>query len=641
MKKIVSVILALIISLSSFAAVAGAIDKNVEITGYPVIMVAGYSSSSICLRNEDGTAGKQIWGLDFNNIITMVLENIVKIGVGFGEAIFDKPELLADIVGNGLIECCGELACNDDGTSKYDTVLKYPTAELSNSQVMYDKFGNYDDQFETDIMGLVREYVDREDTYNFNCDFRMGAVKCAKELDAYIQDVKKISKCDKVNILAVSHGGQVTGTYLSLYGWKRDVNNAVMTIPALGGAGILYDILPQTVKFDELNLVKFIENGLHLEHDFHWLVEAQQLGFLDAVLNCLIPYLMEVTGNWGSIWDFCPTDIYEDMKAKWLDEKANAQLIADSDYMHYQIMPNYSKVFKKCNEDYGMHVSIIAGTDSNMTSGALVNGDGIIHTFAATGATVAPYGERFSDGYTQVNSCGGRYKVSPAMTVDASTAYLPDNTWFVEGLFHGMTYWDLYTRELMMLLTLTDEIKDVYSKAEYPQFHTSSNPCYSVWGAFDSSCEGFVSSKDSKIIVKNLTWENYPVSITSITSDGADLKFDINLKNKFIKPGTSVEIPFTGTIPEVSLQKMTLTFTFTVIGSLTPVGQRTMNFTIMNGKAPEYDPDAHIGAEPNTPFDKSPFGFTGDYLKSIGAYNMVSMIYTIIYETFKKITSVF
>ncbi len=64
-----------------------------------------------------------------------------------------------------------------------------------------------------------------------------------------------------------------------------------------------------------------------------------------------------------------------------------------------------------------MNISIIAGTGNNSVTGMQVNSDGIIPTYCSTGATCAPIGWRFADGYTQVNDCDGKYKVSPDMTV--------------------------------------------------------------------------------------------------------------------------------------------------------------------------------------------------------------------------------
>ncbi len=637
-KKFLSVVLTIIIALSACSVAAYGIDDGVEITEYPVIMVAGYSSTNLFVEAEDGSLGDKLWGLGVEDFLPFLLGNIAKIGIGLGKAVFNKPEQLARVVGEGLIDILGDMACNDDGTPVNKTRVMFPTAEESNCAVMFEEYGNYKDyQFETDIMGLARTYVGAEKIYNFNVDWRMGAEYCADRLDEYIQQVKAFSDCDKVNILAVSHGGQVTGAYLVKYGYKQDVNNAVMTVPALKGAGVLYDLFSRNIKFDELNLIYFIENGLVLEDDFHWLVEAQQLGFLDEVFNLLVPYIFEVGGNWGSVWDFCPSDIYEEMKAKWLDEAANAELIAKSDRMHYEIMPEFSTAFKKCNDEYGMNVSIVAGTDINMTTGCAVNGDGIIYTASSTGATVAPHGERFADGYAQVNDCGGKYKVSPAMTVDASTAYLPDNTWFVEGLFHGMTFWDDYTKELMMLLTLTNEIDDVYSNPAYPQFHESSNADYAVWGCFDKSVEGYLSADDSKIIIKNLSKKKIPLILLGVTADGIDLEFDVNIKNKFIKAGESVEIPFKGEIPAVSAKRISITFTYAAVGSLTPLGQRTMSFTVMNGEKAEYDGSKSCSAYAETPFDKSKLSFMKKWLVDNGSYNFVSMIYTIIYEWFNSV----
>ena len=124
----------------------------------------------------------------------------------------------------------------------------------------------------------------------------MGAETCATMLDEYIQTVKKHSGKDKVNIFAVSHGGQVTATYLNLFGWKGDVDNAVLTIPAIGGAGIAYDAMVENSEFDEESLFRFIENGTMMEENMNWLVKAQQLGFLDDILNSLVPYLKEILG---------------------------------------------------------------------------------------------------------------------------------------------------------------------------------------------------------------------------------------------------------------------------------------------------------------------------------------------------------
>ena len=78
----------------------------------------------------------------------------------------------------------------------------------------------------------------------------MGAIELSDKLDRYIDEVLEHTnknraekdKVDKVNIYAISHGGQISGTYLARYGHEGKVNKAVLTVPALGGAQVAYDL---------------------------------------------------------------------------------------------------------------------------------------------------------------------------------------------------------------------------------------------------------------------------------------------------------------------------------------------------------------------------------------------------------------
>ena len=638
MKRLISVLLVFTLAFSCLAAGAYAISDESDVTDLPIVFVTGYGAADLKYIGDDGTE-EQIWHPDFDAILKLVLQRIAKIGAGLGAAVFGMPDYLAKTVGEELPGILGKLACNDDGSSKYNVDMIVESAEETNSQVLLDKYGDERYQFEQDIAREMRKYVGRDQFYNFTCDWRMGAVDCATRLDEYIQQVKEYSRSDKVNIFAVSHGGQITATYLALFGSKQDVKNACLTVPAIRGAGIVYDLLREDVKFDELNLIRFIEHGMQWENDYHWLVEAQQLGFLDEVINKLIPYLFDIAGHWGSLWDFCPTSIYEEMKDKWLDKQANAEIIRKSDYMHYTVMPSFFTELQKCIDDYGMNVSIIAGTDINMTTGSNIQGDAIIATEFSTGADCTDIGTRYPDGYVQKNECGGRYKLSPSMTVDASTAYLPDHTWFVSGLFHGMTYWDEFTRDLMITLTLTDEIKDVYSDPAYPQFFTSTNPSNAVGASFDVSPDGYLSGSDSKLIVKNLSITGKDLLLKGIVCDGADIRFNIK-PFTLIKAGESVEIPFSGKVPEKSNSRINLIISYTAVGSLTPAGERVIPFTLLNGEIPETDGKL-VSSDAKTPLDSSPFGFFGPLLRQAGMYNFVSMVYTAVYAIVNSFINLF
>lgn len=626
MKKIISALLCVVIIFTTCAfGVSAYVKEGSEISDYPVVIVPGYSGSTLYIGDSFET-GKKVWGLDFDYVLDRVIARIVDLGIGLGAMTVGNAKVIAKTLGEEMRALFEDIRCNPDGTSAYDVKRKYVTAEESNSAYMLEHMTDTDDRHEQDIAGAIEEYVGIENIFNFTSDFRMGAEHCAGLLHEFIQDVKRYTGEDKVNIIAVSHGGQVTATYLSLYGHYGDVDNAVLTVPAIGGAGILYDAFNCEIDFDEECLIRFIEHGTRSEEDYNWLVKAQQLGFVDSILEALIPEIFPSLGYWGSLWDFCPADKYEAIKKKLLDAEESAPLIEKSDRFHYEILPTMGEKLQKCIDDYGMNITIIAGTGNRIVTGLMENSDGIITTNASTGAFCAPYGERFADGYVQKNPCDGKNKVSPDMDIDASTAYLPDNTWFVDGLFHGMTFWDTYTSSLMLTTLLTDNITDVYSDPEYPQFRDTSNPSHGVYAAFNTSEPGILDGEATSLIITNCCAQNN-VRLSAIHVDGIDIAFAT--EKVTLAPGESVEIPFTGEIPEVSKKVFSVTVYYTM-DTITPIGYRTQNFTVMNGDAVE-NQGGTVSSAAKTPFDKLLTEGMTKLLKELGLYELFSMLYTLIF----------
>lgn len=628
MKKLVSVLLCVCIIGASCVVISSAkTNVNGDISDLPVIMVAGYASTSLYKVKPDGTT-EHAWGIDVNEILSLVLERIVDVGKGLGALTVGNAKLLAETVGQGFIDLYSDLALNPDVSSVEELHRYASTAEEANVANIKKEHPDGDDILihERDIIKEIEEYVEDESIFIFQMDWRKGQIFCAKQLDEFVDGVLEYTGKDKVNLYAVSHGGQTAATYLALYGSKGKVNNAVLTIPAIGGAGIAYDLMVNNVKLDEDCLIRFIEHGTMTEEDFEWLVRALEFGFIDKLCKELVPYLRQVLGYWGSLWDFIPTDKYEETKKLLLDPVECAGLIEECDAFHYEVLASLGEKFKECQEN-GTHISIIAGTGNPIVTGLRENSDGIITVACSTGATVAPFGKRFADGYTQVNPCGGKYKVSPSMDIDASTAFLPDNTWFVEDFYHGMTLWDYYTIDLAMTLLLTDRISDVYSDPYYPQFRYSSNPSNTVYAEFDNSKQGYVERNASKLIVTNVNRKN-SASISAIVCDGADLKFKLN-PLKVLKPGESIEIPFSGSLPELSKKEINITIFFNTT-TVTPSNYRTMGFTVMNGEDAEYN-GGLASTDSVTPFDKAISGGFSAVLSKLGLLELFRIIYNVIY----------
>lgn len=631
MKKLLCIVLSVVLAVSScfFASAMGEVEGKVS--DYPVIIVPGYSSTNL-YYGESLETGEAVWGLDFDHVLERVLARIADIAIGLGTFAFDDAEYITDVLAEEMLVLFEKLRCNPDGTSAYELHQDYTDALHKNNAYLIENRTDTMYRQEIEISEEIAYYIGHENIYNFSCDFRMGAESCAAELDAFIQSVKEHSGKDKVNLFAVSHGGQVSATYLALYGHKGDVDNAVLTIPAIGGAGIAHDAMMACFDFDEECLLRFIENGTMTEENYNWLVKANQLGFIDTLANSLFPKILPAIGYWGSLWDFIPLAQYEDTKAALLDSEESARLIEISDRFHYEILPSMPEKFAQCIEN-GMNISIISGTGNRILTGMNENSDAIITVNASTGATCAPFGKRFADGYVQINPCDGKDKISPSMEIDASTAYLPDNTWFVDGLFHGMTYKDNYTRVLMMNLLLTDRITDVYSDANFPQFKYSTNASHTVHAAFGGCDEGILSDEANSLVVTNVC-ANSNVRILAVECDGIDLQFEVDPSEKLL-PGAKTEITFTGDIPEVSGQVVNVTVYY-AMNTITPIGYRTQTFRIINGELVE-DAGDYADAEATMPFDGIIDVNVETILRSLGLKEVFTMIYSIVSYWFSQI----
>ena len=361
-------------------------------------------------------------------------------------------------------------------------------------------------------------------------------------------------------------------------------------------------------------------------------------GYLDEIIAEIQPEIMKYVGNWGSLWDFIPCDKYDEFRSRF-DPVEYAGLMAKSDIVHYEILPTIGEKLNECRKR-GMNISITCGTGSVAATGYNVNSDGIIPVYCATGATTPEFGKRFSDGYTAARticSDASHGHVSPSMEIDASTGWLPDNTWYIEGLFHAMDMKDpTYSTKLMLKLLLTDDLKDVYTDPAYPQFRQSANPQYGATVAFDASPDGFVSGEDKAVVVTNVS-DKYPMSVISLRTDGMDLLFNPRGLGE-LAPGESVTIPFTGTVPQVSGQRAAITVTFRHRGNPTPVSYRTVDLTIMNGEQVPYDESQPYS---DADFDSVFSAFLSpEALSELDASGMLSfleMIYDIFYRVFRVV----
>lgn len=265
MKKLISLLLVVLMCITVMAPAAVATEEE-EI--YPLVVVAGYSSTSMYKYNEAGEK-EHVWGVDINEILDRVIARAVSLGIDIGALAKGDAKMLADDIGEEFYGLYGDMAYDDNGKPVEQLYRYHKDAEdTSTAWLNENEGGMY--VHEATIIPYVSEYLGdkaEEWTFNFATDFRQNTVDCAKDLDVYIEDVLEYTGAEKVNIFAISHGGQTSATYLSLYGYKERVNNAVLTVPAIGGALLAYDILSDQIKFDEETLLQFVQNGMMLDEE--------------------------------------------------------------------------------------------------------------------------------------------------------------------------------------------------------------------------------------------------------------------------------------------------------------------------------------------------------------------------------------
>lgn len=580
MKKAAALFLVVVLILSGSGA---ALAASAQTTVIPVVVVPGYGAPT--LDAYPGTdAQVQIWKPDARHLIGVALSGLADGIAAAGGLIAGKEDRMVSYAGNLILEATRNLNCNPDGSDVVPIAVRYADVRESSYNALRAVSG---DKLITEQV-LVDALVDEVGGDNiFYCytDFRHGARAGAERLRAYIEQVKAYTHAPRVRIVAVSYGGLVVGAYLNRYGTIGDIDNVVLTVPALGGAAFAYDSLSGIVHLDEELIANFVEYGEVTETQLHWLLRADRMKVLDPLCARLaVEYARQAILYWTSIWDLIPLQYYDELKAQLLDSEQSAKLIADSDYIHYEVMARYPEIFENVRKA-GVRVYLVAGTGHTSVTGLYENADGLLRTKDSTGAVCAPMDERFADGYTCVGSrCSdsGHWHLSPSREIDASTAYLPEQTWFIEGMFHGMGPKDPYMLELVRFLMFSQTPVDVHTDPRFPQFEGSRNPTDTVYVTFDKSSYGYLTAQDTALRVTNVS-RKYPMRLLSVSTDKGVTFRTVN--TRILKPGETATLPIGGTVPDADNVGMTVTVDYVQIGGAIPMYSKTFGFTIRGGQA--------------------------------------------------------
>ncbi|MCL1952007.1 MAG: lysophospholipase, partial [Oscillospiraceae bacterium] len=542
----------------------------------------GYSGPQLFL-DYGGENEQRVWAPTLDGTDARSLADVL---------LYILPRLLVDAGGNAerVVEKFGEVApllekmtMNEDGSSKYDLTPCPKGARDSRWDVMKAD-GRERLNTQKAITESLLSAVPATRVYVFANDWRRGQVEGTANLHAFIQEVKADSGHSKVNLFGVSYGGQLAAAYLALYGGE-DIERIVMHAPAIHGSSLAVDILEnETFAFDPVLLLDFtatyLERELSLNQRFPG-VSMEQVS--DIALRVLREYVKPIFLKFGSYWDIVPPEDYERLKAKYLDPEANAEIIRRSDIIHYEVMPHIGETLRAWQAK-GVKIALVCGAGSSLVGGSMIDSDRIIDTASTTGAAVAPLGggRPVSAPAQPVCADPGHPHRSPGGAIDASCCYLPDQTWFFFGQYHGQGAWDPWAAGIWTRWLYTDELQDVYSDPEYPQFRDSCNPSDGIEARFSKGVCGWLAAGDNTLLLKNLS--AHDLSLLSVRAEG--LRLEVPLVNRIVlRPGETAGLRCEAELPPRQ-QPFTVTVEF-VRESLVPAAEtRSFTFAAVPGELP-------------------------------------------------------
>lgn len=589
MKKLISLLLCvtLLISTGGIFAIAESADDT------PVIIVPGFLQPFMFIEGENGAEDEYLWLMAKETLLEQIVNDLPALIPAFAGLTLGKAEQFGATLGKTAFSMGQKLRCNPDGTSVYPVTHYKNDPTKSNAKYLKENVSREAERknflFESFVdYAVANGYADLEDIYIFEFDSRHDTIQIANELRTFIKDVKEYTGSDKVNLFTISYGGLITSTYLYYYKNECDVNKAVLNVPPLQGTDFIDKLFRKNIDLPMRSLADFVESVLGADTEVASIFEANDIDALNAILEGAVDGMLEVVQYWSSMYTITSPDLYENMKRDFLNSLEAADMIERNDIIHYEIMPSMSRIFAECKA-LGTDISIITCSGIDMVFGGDLNGDLLVPTYSASGAKVAKLGERFADGYTGAKTaCSNpaHNHVSPSMEIDASCAFLPENTWFVEDSYHAQFELEEYVCSLCAKLVFTDELKDVYSDPAYPQFENSDNAHMGLHMSFNSSPTGYLSSADSSLVIRNV-YSDSSVKILSVIANGVELSFDAK-DIPVIAPGESVEISFSGTVPAVSAKRGELTVNYIKTSGIVGPTSKIFEFTVNNGEPCSY-----------------------------------------------------
>jgi len=488
-KRAISLILCLAMLAGATAVTCYAAEDKCNCGHCPLIVLPGINHSPTYLYDEndkpvmDSKGEKQIGGtlliLNTDDLLKKILPKAL---FSLLATIATQHNILLDKVAYEAAATAFSIQkCNDEGN--YVNNLKtqrwnYPLSQMTEDEVNW--------VYRMVPMQRIVDIIGADHTYFYTFNLVGDPMQSAKELDEYIDMVKKQTGHDKVDLLPVSLGGTILTAYLDAYGHK-DINSIVGVVACLNGTDIVADLMARDFNISD--------EYLHHEYIPTILKESNGRGTLGYLINCILHILPQagfnalLTGamsglldtmvlNCPQMWAMVPSYRYDALASRYLSAKP--VLKAKTDRFQQARLNLKQNVIDAVAD--GVKVNFISGSGlafgeemytffSIMSSSGKVNSDGIINlSSTALGTTGTVGGATIAKQAHDNPDYPGYSYLSPDGTIDISTAVLPDNTWVFLKQYHEVGNNDVVLNLAKALLL--GEIENVHSNpAKYPQYN--------------------------------------------------------------------------------------------------------------------------------------------------------------------------
>lgn len=488
-KRAISLILCLAMLAGATAVTCYAAEDKCNCGHCPLIVLPGINHSPTYLYDEndkpvmDSKGEKQIGGtlliLNTDDLLKKILPKAL---FSLLATIATQHNIMLDKVAYEAAATAFSIQkCNDEGN--YVNNLKtqrwnYPLSQMTEDEVNW--------VYRMVPMQRIVDIIGADHTYFYTFNLVGDPMQSAKELDEYIDMVKKQTGHDKVDLLPVSLGGTILTAYLDAYGHK-DINSIVGVVACLNGTDIVADLMARDFNISD--------EYLHHEYIPTILKESNGRGTLGYLINCILHILPQagfnalLTGamsglldtmvlNCPQMWAMVPSYRYDALASRYLSAKPVLKAKTDR---FQQARLNLKQNVLDAVAD-GVKVNFISGSGlafgeemytffSIMSSSGKVNSDGIINlSSTALGTTGTVGGATIAKQAHDNPDYPGYSYLSPDGTIDISTAVLPDNTWVFLKQYHEVGNNDVVLNLAKALLL--GEIENVHSNPEkYPQYN--------------------------------------------------------------------------------------------------------------------------------------------------------------------------